>query len=79
MVVSAATLKNNFKETFKKPRKRTLERYTFFARKQQPNETLRQFWNALTGLTARCKLEQQTESLIMDTFIQNTHYKTVQE
>ena len=82
MLVSAAKLnemKNNCKETFKKPRKRTLERYKFFARQQQPNETLRHFWNALTGLAARCEIEQQTESLIMDTFIQNTHNKTVQE
>ena len=57
---------------------RTLQRYRFFARKQQPNETLRQSWNALTGLAAGCDFEHQTEGLIMDAFIQNMHNKTVQ-
>ena len=41
------------------------------------NESLRQFWNNLTGLAARCEFEQ-TEGLTMDTFIQNMHNKTVQ-
>ena len=72
-------MKDNCERMFRKQRNRTLERYKFFSRKQQNNETLRQFWNALTGLAARCDFEQQTESLIMDEFIQNMHNKTVQE
>ena len=82
MVVSTALLteiSDNCEQTFRKERNRTLERYRFFARKRQPNETLRQFWNALTGLAARCGFEKQTEILIMDAFIQNMHNKTVQE
>ena len=82
MVVSAATLKgmiNNCEETFRKTRSRTLERYTIFARKQQPNESLRQFWNALRGMAARCDFEQQTENLMMENFIQNLYSKAVQK
>ena len=81
MVVSTSSLKEvseNGPKTFKEERNLTLERYRFFARKQQPNETLRQFWNALTGLALRCDFEQQTESLIMDAFIQNMHNRMVQ-
>ena len=82
IVISTATLtemRENCEQTFRKQRNRTLERYKFFSRKQQNNETLRQFWNALTGLAARCDFDNQTESLIMDAFIQSVHNKTVQE
>ena len=82
MVISTATLtkmRENCEQIFRKQRNRTLERYKFFSRKQQNNETLRQFWNALRGLAARCDFDNQTESLIMDAFIQNMHNKTVQE
>ena len=61
MVVTVAALneiKNNCEETFRKQRNRMLESCRFFDRKQQQNETLRQFWNALTGLSAGCKFEQ---------------------
>ena len=50
-----------------------------FLQKTTKYETLRQFWNALRGLAARCDFDNQTESLIMDAFIQNMHNKTVQE
>ena len=82
MTVATASLteiKTNCEETFQRHRNRTINRFKFFSRKQQPNETLRQFWNALTGLTARSEFDQQTEELIMDAFIQNMHNKTVQE
>ena len=82
MVVSTASLteiRDNCEQTFRKRRNGTSERYRFFARTQQPNETLRQFWNAMTGLAARCDFEQQTENFIMDAFIQNMHNKTVQK
>ena len=61
------------------PRNRTLERYKNFAQKQQKHESLRQFWNTLTGLAAKCDFREQSESLIVDAFIQNMHNKTVQE
>ena len=82
MTIATASLheiKTNCEDIFQQPRNRTLDRFKFFSRKQLPNETLRQFWNALTGLAARCEFEQQTEGLIMDTFIQNMHNKTVRE
>ena len=53
-----------------------------FARKQQPNESLRQFWNALTGMAAKCDFERQTErktNLMMENFIQKLYNKAVQE
>ena len=81
MVISTATLteiRENCEQTFRKQRNRASERYKVFSRKQQNNETLRQFWNALTGSAARCDFDNQTESL-MDAFIQNMHNKTVQE
>ena len=62
-----------------KPRNRTLDRYKFFARKQKQGETLRPFWNVLTGLAAKCEFGDQTYSLIMDAFIQNMNNKTVQQ
>ena len=73
MVVSTASLteiRNNCEQTFTKYKE--IEHWSdidFLQKKQQQNETLRQFWNALTGLAARCEFEQQTESLIMDAFI----------
>ena len=82
MTVATASLneiKTKCEEMFQRPRKRTLDCFKFFPRKQQPNETLRQFWDALTGLAARCEFDQQTEELIMEAFIQNMHNQTVQE
>ena len=82
MTVATASLneiKTNCEETFQRPRNRTLDLFKFFSRKHQPNESLRHFWNALTGLAARCEFDQQTEGLIMDAFIQNMHNRTVQE
>ena len=63
MVVSTAPLTEikKLRTIFRKERNRTLERYRFVAKKQQPNKTLRHFWNALTG-----DFGQRTESLIMD-------------
>ena len=82
MTVATASLNEingNCDETFRKPRNGTLDCFKFFSHKQQSNKTLRLFWNVLTGLAARCEFGEQTESLIMDTFIQNMHNKTVQE
>ena len=75
-MATLAEIKDNCEQTFRKRRDRTLKRYKFFSRKQRNNETLRHFWNALTGLAARCDFEQHTESLVMDAFIQKIHNKT---
>ena len=76
--VAIREIKENCENCFIKPRNRTLERYKFFSRKQQQNETLRQFWNVLTGLAAKCEFGEQTVSLIKDVFLQNMNNKTVQ-
>ena len=77
--ISLKDLKENCEEAFIKPKNRTLERYKFFARKQATKETLRQFLHTLTGMAAKCAFREQTESLIMDTFIQNMNNKMVQK
>ena len=77
--ITLTDLNNNCEQAFVKPRNRTLERHIFFARKQKPNETLRQFWHTLTGMAAKCAFGEQTEGLIMDTFIQNMNNKMVQQ
>ena len=77
--ISLADLKGNCEQAFVKPRNRTLERYQFFSGKQKQNETLRQFWHMLTGMAAKCAFGEQTEGLIMDTFIQNMNNKSVQQ
>ena len=71
--------RKNCEQAFRKPRKRTLERYKLFSRKQTQKETLRQFWHTLTGMAAKCDFGDQTDSLITDTFIQNMNNKTVQQ
>ena len=61
MAISTATLtemRDNCEQTFRKQRHRILEAYKFFSKKKQRNETLQQFWNALTGLAARCDFNQ---------------------
>ena len=73
--VSLREIKENCEQAFQKPRIRTLERYKFFLRKQSPKEPLRQFWHTLTGLAAKCDSGDQTDSLIMDTFIKNMNNK----
>ena len=61
------------------PETDTLDRLTFLSRKQKSNESLQQFWNALTGLASKRALEGQTESLILDVFILNMNNKKMQE
>ena len=72
-------IKENCENCFIIPRNRTLDRYEFFSKKQQQIETLRQFWNVLTGLAAICDFGEQTNSLIKDAYIQNMSNKTVQQ
>ena len=74
-----AEIQRNCEETFFTPRNRTLELFNIYARKQQKIESLRQFWNVLTGIATRCLFEDQTDSLNMDAFIQNMNNRTVQQ
>ena len=68
--ISLREIKSNCGEAFQKPRNRTLERYKFFSLKQNTKESLRLFWHTLTGMAAKCDSGKQTDSIIMDTFIQ---------
>ena len=73
MTIATAALpvmKTNCDETIYKLRNRTLKRFKCFARKHQKGDSLRQFWNVLTGIPWRCQFEDQTDSLIMDVFTQ---------
>ena len=72
-------IRENCEQAFRKPRNRTLEKYKFFSRKQTQKETLRQFWHTLTGMAAKFDFGDQTDSLIMDTFIQNMNNKTFKQ
>ena len=69
----------NCTECFQVRRNRTLDRLTFLSRKQNPNETLHQFWNILNGLAAKCDFGNQTEWLVYDIFVLNMANKQVQE
>ena len=58
---------------------RTLDRHKFLSRKQQPDESLQQFWHSLNGLASRCELGEITQTLFHDVFILNMNNKKVQE
>ena len=59
-------------------RNRTLDRHKFLSRKQQVNESLKQFWHALNGLASKCELGEITQTLVHDVFILNMNSKKVQ-
>ena len=67
------------KDCFEKPKNETLDRFKFLSRKQNENETLKQFWNELNGLAAKCNFGTITESLVKDVFIVNMNNKEVQQ
>ena len=77
--VQLPNLTNHCRESFVKQRNRTLDRFNFLSRKQRSDESLKQFWNVLTGLAAKCELGEQTEQLVLDMFILNMNNATVQE
>ena len=80
MVLATATcnyIKDNCEQTFRKPRNRMQDRYNIFSQKQQQNET-KTVLVRVDKIAARCEFEQQTESLILDAFIQNMNNKTYQ-
>ena len=76
--VTLADLLKNCKDCFEKPKNETLERVKFLSRKQKEKESLRQFWNELNGLAAKCNFGNITESLVKDVFIVNLINKDVQ-
>ena len=66
-------------ECFQTRRNRIMDKHTFLSRKQKPNESLHQSWNALNGLAARCIFGNQTEGLVHDILVLNMSNKLVQE
>ena len=62
-----------------KKKNRTLDRHQFFARMQQPGETLYQIWHELSGLTATCIFGEFTLTLVLNKFIIQMTKKNVQE
>ena len=54
--LQATDMLNNCYSCFHIERNRTLDRLNFLSRKQLPTESLQQFWHALNGLAAICKL-----------------------
>ena len=77
--ITPTDLKNNCEQAFVEPRNRTLERYKFLTRKQEQNKTVHQFWHTIIGMAAKCAFGEQTDGLIMNTFIQNMNNKMVQQ
>ena len=65
--------------SFHVARNRTLDRHKFLSRKQQPDESLQQFWHSLNGIASRCELGEITQTLVHDVFILNMNNKKVQE
>ena len=63
----------------KKERNRTLDRYRFFSRLQEPVESLFQFWHALNGLAALCDFGGISTTLVLDMFILHMSNKKVEE
>ena len=66
-------------ECFQMRRNRTMDKHTFLSRKQKPNESFHQFWNALNRLAARCNFGNQTEGLVHDIFVLNLSNELLQE
>ena len=60
-------------------RNRTVDRHKFLSRKQQPDESLQQFWHSLNGLASRCELGKNTENFVHDVFILNMNNKKFQD
>ena len=78
-VIDLAEILQRCTECFEVKRNRTLDRHSFFSRKQHPEESLHQFWNVLNGLAAKCDFGEQTQSLVYDMFVLNMSNKQVQE
>ena len=48
----------NYRNCFEKSKNELLDKEKFLSRKQKESETLRQFWNELNGLAAKCNFGQ---------------------
>ena len=77
--IARITLEDLIKTCKEKPKNETLDRFKFLSRKQKENQTLRQFWNELNGLAAKCNFGTVTESLVKDVSIVNMNNKKVQQ
>ena len=78
-VIALAEMLERSRACFEVRRNRTLDRHAFFSRKQQPAESLHQYWNILNGLASKCDFGEQTQSLVYDIFVLNMSNKQVQE
>ena len=79
MGIESQSTDNFVQRVFQKKRNRTLDRHRFFARLQQPGETLFQFWHVLNGLAAICDFGEITTTLVLDMFILHMNNEKVQE
>ena len=77
--ISLTDLLKNCKDCFEKPKNEKLDRFKVLSRKQHEGETLRQFWNELNGLAAKCNFGGISESLVKDVIIVNMMNKDVQQ
>ena len=64
---------------FRVVRNRTRDRHLFLSRKQMQGELMQQFWHALNGSAAKCKLGEITTTLVQDVFILNMNDKETQK
>ena len=77
--ISLPDLLKNCKDCFQKPKNETLYRFKFLSRKDKERESLRNFWNELNGLAAKCNFGGITNSLVKDVFIVNMANQDVQQ
>ena len=77
--INLTDLLKSSKDCSEKPKNETLDRFKFLSRKRKEGETLRQFWNELNGLAAKCNFGLITESFVKDVFIVNMTNKEVQQ
>ena len=77
--ITLQDLLKNCKDCFKKPKNETLDRFKFLSRKQKEGETLRNFWNELNGLAAKCNFGGITDCLVKDVFTVNMINQDVQQ
>ena len=77
--ISLPDLLKNCKDCFEKPKNETLDRFKFLSRKQKEGESLKNYWNELNGLAAKCNFGAITDSLVKDVFTVNMINQEVQQ
>ena len=76
--ITLTDLLKNCKEGFEKPKNETLGRFKLLSRKEQERQPLRESWNDLNGLAAKCNFGGITECLVKDEYV-NMVNKDVQQ